>query len=163
MRQLVTIRTVSELIPIKGADRIELAKVDGWQCVVKKGDFEVGQMGFYFEIDSILPADDERFAFLEPRKFRIKSMKLRGALSQGLLMPMSILTDEEAEDLAMLAPIGSTTSTTDLAAFFRVQKYEPPMPIQGEQKGTFPTHLVPKTVRRDASRSLSHVSFASRA
>ena len=143
MRQLVTIRTVSELIPIEGADRIELAKVDGWQCVVKKGDFQVGDQGFYFEIDSILPADDERFAFLEQRKFRIKSMKLRGALSQGLLMPMSILTDDEREQLSQEWELSATDN--DLTAFFRVQKYEPPLPIAGEQKGTFPTHLVPKT------------------
>ena len=137
-RQLVTIRTVNELIPIEGADRIELARVDGWQCVVKKGDFSVGDMGMYFEIDSLLPADDARWAFLEPRKFRIKSMKLRGALSQGLLMPMNTLTPQEKMR-------NLTEFDTGLADILGVQKFEPPVPIGGEQKGTFPTHLVPKT------------------
>lgn len=137
-RQLVTIRIVSEIIPIDGADKIELAKVDGWQCVVKKGDFQVGDHGVYFEIDSVLPEDDARFEFLRARKFRIKSMKLRGALSQGLLMPMSTLTAQE--NIARL-----TDFNTDLATILRVQKYEPPVPIAGQQKGNFPTHLVPKT------------------
>jgi RNA ligase (TIGR02306 family) len=140
MRQLVTLRTVKELVEIEGADRIELAKIDGWQCVVKKGDFQVNDNGLFFEIDSLLPDDDPRFSFLEARKFRVRTMKLRGVLSQGLLMPMSILTDDEAEELAMTGG-----RETDLTAFFRVQKYEPPLPTSGKQKGTFPTHLVPKT------------------
>ena len=138
MRQLVTIRLVRELIPIDGADRIELAKIDGWQCVVKKGDFKVGDPGLYFEIDSLLPSDDERFAFLEQRKFRIKSMKLKGVLSQGLLMPCDIITREEAVQIGR-------ANKDDLSDIFRVQKYEPPVPIAGQQKGNFPIHLVPKT------------------
>lgn len=142
MRQLVKVRTVKELIPIEGADKIELAKVDGWQCVVKKGEFVAGDLGLYFEIDSVLPADDERFAFLEPRKFRIKSMKLRGALSQGLLLPMSSLTQEE---YARWQASAQTEDGESLTEILRVQKYEPPLPISGEQAGPFPTHLVPKT------------------
>jgi RNA ligase (TIGR02306 family) len=144
MRQLVTIRTVSELIPIEGADVIELAKVDGWQCVVKKGDFSVGDPGIFFEIDSMIPSSDERFAFLSKGKiqahYRIKSMKLRGALSQGLLMPMFTLTMDEIDRWNKSEESGET-----LTEILGVQKYEPPVPIQGVQKGNFPTHLVPKT------------------
>lgn len=146
MRQLVTIRTVKELIPIDGADKIELAKVDGWQCVVKKGDFQVDDKGIYFEIDSVLPADDERFAFLE--SLRIKSMKLRGALSQGLLMPLADFPEVVAYNLGasmVVETLGKDLAQQNLSDLLRVQKYEPPLPIQGEQKGTFPTHLVPKT------------------
>jgi len=140
MRQLVTERTVRELVPIEGADKIELAKVDGWQCVVKKGEFEVGEKAIYFEIDSMIPADDKRFSFLSKGKkvdrYRIKSMKLRGALSQGLLIPMSNLTNEERMRI-----FDGETPTEVL----RVEKYEPVIPMGGKQKGTFPTHLVPKT------------------
>lgn len=142
MRKLVTVRTVKELLPIEGADRIELAKIDGWQCVVKKGEFQVGDPGLYFEIDSVLPADDERFAFLEPRKFRIKSMRLRGTLSQGLMLPLSALTSEEYERWQKSAQTDEGETLTEI---LRVQKYEPPLPISGEQAGPFPTHLVPKT------------------
>lgn len=140
MRQLVTERVVRELLPIEGADVIELAKVDGWQCVVKKGAFEVGQKALYFEIDSMIPADDKRFAFLSRGKmverYRIKSMKLRGALSQGLLIPISDLTNEERMRI-----FDGETPTEVL----RVEKYEPVIPMGGVQKGTFPTYLVPKT------------------
>ncbi len=142
MRQLVTIRTISELIPIDGADFIELAKVDGWQCIVKKGDFKVGDKGLYFEIDSMIPADDKRFEFLGRGQvrthYRIKTMRMRKQLSQGLLMPTSILTFDEAEQL-MLSPL------QDIATLLRVEKYEPALSITGEQKGTFPTDLIPKT------------------
>lgn len=137
MRQLVSIRTIKEILPIEGADRIELAKVDGWQCVIQKSDgFAIGDPALYFEIDSVLPADDPRFAFLEPRKFRIKSMRLRGALSQGLLMPTSTLTTDEW---------GRFKGGETLQDVLGVQKYEVPVPISGEQAGAFPTHLVPKT------------------
>jgi RNA ligase (TIGR02306 family) len=146
MRQLVTIRTVSELIPIEGADVIELAKVDGWQCVVKKGDFKVGDQGVYFEIDSMIPSDDLRFKFLDKGKvqshYRIKSMRLRKALSQGLLMPRSIITYKDEARSRMQVNGEALETWTDI---FGVQKYEPPVPIAGVQKGTFPTHIVPKT------------------
>jgi hypothetical protein len=97
MRKLVTVRTVAELRPIEGADVIELAIIDGWQCVVKKEEFKVGDKGLFFEIDSFLPASDERYKFLEKNFVtwkgrygaRIRTMKLRGKLSQGLLLPLS--------------------------------------------------------------------------
>jgi len=140
MRQLVTQRVVRELTPIEGADKIELAKVDGWQCVVKKGQFQTGEKALYFEIDSMIPATDQRFAFLSRgkvvKRYRIKSVKLRGALSQGLLIPISDLTNEER-----LRIFDGETPTEVLS----VEKYEPVIPMGGTQKGTFPTHLVPKT------------------
>jgi RNA ligase (TIGR02306 family) len=92
MRKLVTIRTVTGISPIEGADAIELAHIDGWQCVAKKGEFKHGDLGVYFEIDSFLPIEDTRFAFLMARgtsRFeggvghKLKSIKLRGQLSQG--------------------------------------------------------------------------------
>lgn len=85
-RKLASIRRVSSLEPILGADRIELAHIDGWQCVVRKGEFKEGDLGIYFEIDSRLP--EEPWAeFLRPKGFKVKTMKLRGTLSQGLLLP----------------------------------------------------------------------------
>lgn len=137
-RKLVTLRHVDKILEITGADKIELAIVDGWQCVVKKGEFKEGDRGFFFEIDSLVPSDDPRFAFLEP-KFRVKTIRLRGQLSQGLMMPMSILTEDETERLA------ASPEMDDFTDFFNVQKYEVPSPMGGQQKGTFPTHLVPKT------------------
>jgi hypothetical protein len=85
VRALASIRTISEILPIDGADRIELAKVDGWQCVVKKGEFQPGDVGVYFEIDSKLP-EAEWSEFLRPRGFKVKTVRLRGVLSQGLFL-----------------------------------------------------------------------------
>lgn len=87
-RKLASLRKVHTIEPIEGADKIELAHIDGWQCVVKKGEFQVGDHGIYFEIDSRLP-EKEWSEFLRPRKFKVKTMKMRGVLSQGLFLPVS--------------------------------------------------------------------------
>lgn len=91
MRKLATIRTVSKLSPIPGADRIELAQVDGWECVVKKGELQEGGPCIYFEIDSVLPRDKEWSQFMKDRKYRVKTAKFLKQLSQGLALPVSIL------------------------------------------------------------------------
>jgi hypothetical protein len=95
-RKLATIRKVIKVIPIEGADNIELAQIDGWQCVIKRGEFKEGDLGVYFEIDSVLPKT-KTFEFLEPRKYRIRTIKLKGVYSQGLLMPLNILKNGKYE------------------------------------------------------------------
>lgn len=141
-RKLATIRPISQLRPIEGADLIELAIVDGWQCVVKKGEFAVGDRGVYFEIDSFLPSTDTRYAFLESKFIkwegkigaRIKTMKLKGQLSQGLLLPMSAYPElSEVDDY----------DVTDLLG---IEKWEKPLPacLGGTARGNFPS-FIPKT------------------
>lgn len=97
MRKLASVQRIWKIEPIEGADRIELANILGWQCVVNKGQFKPGDLGVYFEIDSFLPERPE-FEFLRKssfresdimgRGFRLNSMKFKGKLSQGLLMPL---------------------------------------------------------------------------
>lgn len=89
-RKLVHIEKIEELLPISGADRIELAKVLGWECVVKRGEFKVGDLCAYHEIDSICPAKPE-YEFLKDVKYRIKTRKFKKQISQGLALPLSIL------------------------------------------------------------------------
>lgn len=101
-RKLVTIQKIKEIMPIKNADRIEIAKIMGWQCVVKKGEFKKGDKFVYFEVDAYLPID-EKYEFLRKssyRKnpyigegFRIKTAKLRGELSQGLALPLKLFNE----------------------------------------------------------------------
>jgi RNA ligase (TIGR02306 family) len=94
MRKLASVRVINELNPIEGADNIELARVYGWNAIVQKGLYNVGDRVVFFEIDSILPIKPE-YEFLRSRcyisrpieGFRIKTMKLRGVLSQGLILP----------------------------------------------------------------------------
>lgn len=102
-RKLVTVRKINAINPIENADAIESAMVDGWQVVVKKGEFSVGDFCIFFEIDSFLPASDERFSFLARNgtktdengveRIRLRSVKLRQTLSQGLALPISLFTD----------------------------------------------------------------------
>ena len=97
MRSLVTIQKVRAIGLIPDSDFLELAHVMGWQCVVKKGEFKEGDLGVYYEVDSFLPVD-ERYEFLRSSSyrdnadngqgFRIRTMKMRGQLSQGLLLPI---------------------------------------------------------------------------
>ena len=90
-RKLASIQRISSLSPIDGADKIEKATVLGWELVVaKKDNFKVGDLVVYCEVDSILP-DKPEFEFLRERKFRIKTIKLRGQVSQGIAFPLSIL------------------------------------------------------------------------
>ena len=111
-RKLASVVEISEILPIEGADKLELAKMKGkgWQVVVQKGEFNVGDLCVYFEIDSFLNPEDERYAFLKDRCLRrfvsksgnvlreglkIKTIKLRGVLSQGLLMPIGKFVGKE--------------------------------------------------------------------
>lgn len=93
MRKLATIREIASLRPILGADKIEVAQVDGWECVVRKDEFREGERIVYIEVDSVVPERPE-FEFLRDRKFRVRTIKLRGQVSQGLVLPLSILKDE---------------------------------------------------------------------
>lgn len=124
MRKLVTIRNITNIFPIADADLIERAQIDGWNVVVKKGDFQTGDLCVYAEIDSVFPATDERFAFLEGK--RLKTKKMRGVVSQGIAFPISIL------DEASFA-IGD-----DVTGLLGVVKYETPAPKDVSVKGEFP-------------------------
>ena len=97
-RKLASIQRIYQIDPIDGADRIELAHVLGWQCVVNKGQFQPMDLGIYFEIDSFLPIRPE-FEFMRNSSykktdimgegFKLRTQKFRGQLSQGLLLPVS--------------------------------------------------------------------------
>lgn len=90
-RALAHIEEIASLSPIEGADRIEVAQVLGWKVVVKKGEFQVGDKVVYIEIDSKVPASNPYFAFLQDRKYKVKTIKLRGQISQGLVVPVDVL------------------------------------------------------------------------
>lgn len=139
MRKLVTVKEIKEIKPIDGADRIELAIIDGWQSIIKKGEFKVGEMVLYAEIDSFLPIKEE-YEFLrkssykkmgDKEGFRLRTMKLKGTLSQGLILPMSVL------------PKGEYKIGDDVTEILGVTKYEPPIPAQlsGTVKGRFPSFV----------------------
>lgn len=130
-RKLVSIQTIDELAPIEGADRIVRARVMGWDVVVKKDEFAVGDPCVFFEIDSVLPDGAPWAEFMRVRKFRVKTMRLRGVLSQGLALPVTILG-------GAVPPVG-----TDVREALGVKKFEAELPGAGVA-GPFPPR-VPKT------------------
>lgn len=124
MRNLASIQQITNLQPIEGADRIEYASVLGWKVVVvKKDDFKVGDLCVYFEVDSMLPENNPAFDFLKNSKGtikRLRTMKMRGVLSQGMIMPLGILS-ECSSDVDYLEGL-------DVTELLKVKKYEPPEP-----------------------------------
>lgn len=106
VRELAYLVRVEAITPMN-ADRLECAHIGGWHCVVGKGEFKVGDPAVYFEIDSQLP-DMEPFSsmeFLKSKNFKIKSQKIRGEISQGLLMPLSAWVDENGGKPTWLASL----------------------------------------------------------
>ena len=123
MRKLASVQRVWNIEPIEGADRIELAHVLGWQCVVGKGQFKPMDLGVYFEIDSFLPICP-KFEFLRSSSYRktdimgegfkLRTQQFRGQLSQGLLMPLGAFP-EIPEDVEL---------GTDVSELLGVKKWE---------------------------------------
>lgn len=105
-RKLASIQYVHNITPIEGAEKIECVHVLGWQCVANKGQFRIGDKCIYMEVDSFLPVC-ERFEFLRASSFkeneimgagfRLKTMKFRGQISQGLVQPLEILPEGKYE------------------------------------------------------------------
>jgi RNA ligase (TIGR02306 family) len=145
-RKLATIRTITNIQPIDGADMIELASVGGWNVVVAKDvGHKVGNKVVYCEIDSFLPIREE-FEFLrkssykkmgEQEGFRLKTIKLRGQVSQGLILPISVLNPPDTN--IYVEPFEGL----DVTEMLGIVKYEPPIPAElaGKVKGQFPSFL----------------------
>jgi RNA ligase (TIGR02306 family) len=160
MRKLASIRRIDELKPIDGADAIECAVIGGWSVVVKKGEFTVGELAIYFEIDSWIPVELAPFLSKgkEPRVFegvageRLKTIKLRGQLSQGLLLPYGILPFDSH---------GVLGEGDDVTELLNIKKWEKPMNAQlaGLCKGNFPT-LIPKTDQERAQNLVKEIVAA---
>ncbi len=121
MRQLASIKRVGDIFPIEGRDRIVLAMIDGWSVIVKKDEFQTGDLCVYCEIDSVLP-EREEFEFLRSKNFRIKTMKMAGVVSQGICFPLSILPD------------GNYELGQDVTDILGVTQYEPTMDKEPELK-----------------------------
>ena len=148
-RKLASVRVISNIQPIPNADKIELVTVDGWNVVVAKDvGHKVGDLVIYCEIDSFLPIREE-FEFLRKSSykkmgdvegFRLRTVKLRGQVSQGLILPISVLNPPDTN--IYVTPFEGL----DVTEMLDIVKYEPPIPAElaGKVKGTFPS-FIPKT------------------
>lgn len=138
MKSYCYISRVAEILPIEGADKIELAKIKGWQSVVPKGQYKAGELVVFAEIDSLLPrAEWNEFLFRDDKdSYRVRNAKLRGVASQGVVFPVNIL--------GRFWSIGEGDCVMETLG---VEKYEKPLPacLAGKVKGDFPTHFLKKT------------------
>lgn len=143
-RKLASIRIIRNIEAIPGADAIEVANIDGWQCVVKKGVFKEGQQAIYFEIDSLLPITPA-FSFLAGRGtktnadgtvgYLLRTIRLRGTISQGLLLPLS--TFPEIDQCSNLC------EGDDVTRLLSICKYDPLLSasLDGQARRLFPEFL----------------------
>jgi len=155
-RKLASVVKIVDIQPIPGADAIVVATVKGWKVVVKVNEYKVGDLAVYYEIDSFLPIRPQ-FEFLRKSSFkrmgstegfRLKTIRLRGQISQGLLTPIP-------------EGISNPKEGDDLTEALGIVKYEPPIPAQlaGKIKGTFPS-FIPKTEEIRIQNFESEVGFS---
>ena len=146
-RKLASIKIVNNVIEHKNANSLELSIIEGWQVVTRVGEVKKGDKVIYCEIDSLLPnapwlPEAIKGKIGNDTQFRLRTMKLRGEISQGLIVPISEtirhMTEYEVD--------------TDVTAELRIQKYEAPTfsGSYANNKGkttisTFPKHLLNKT------------------
>ena len=146
-RKLATIRQISEVRRIPDADKICAYVVDGWTVVDSIGKYSVNDLVVYCEIDSWIPSTVAPF-LTKPDKFpkeyngvegeRLRTVKLRGQISQGLLLPIDCTTISDGEGTVI-----SVSEGDDVTEFLGIQKWERPLPtqLQGQAKGNFPSFI----------------------
>lgn len=161
-RKLASIQYIKELEPISNADNIEKATVLGWETVVPKGQFKINDLVVFFEIDSLIPKTEwSSFLFKgsneKKDKVRLKTVKLRGQVSQGLALSLSAISKElhdyipVNEEYSFYSDMAGevemegeeTLIGCDISKYLQIEKYEPPISVQlrGIIKGFFPSFL----------------------
>jgi RNA ligase (TIGR02306 family) len=146
VRKLASVVKIDDVVPIAGADAIECAQIGGWTVVVKRGEYQVGDLAVYFEIDSFLPEGNPAWQFLVDKAAKrfvdskghvLRSIKLRGQVSQGLLLGLSVL--HSAGVRAECIRLGD-----DVSDVLGISKYEPPVPaeLSGIARGLFPSQVI---------------------
>lgn len=176
MRKLVTFRVIDEIKPHDNADKLELALIGGWQCIVKKDDFKAGELVIFFEIDSLLPIKPE-FEFLrqysyiqkewlksesnpEGERFRLKTVRLRQEISQGLIIPIP-QDDEVLQNMIKqeVSDIEYDIFDLDLSEHFGVIKYDPPEKILSARMGGRPRGDFPAWIRKTDQERIQNIDF----
>lgn len=155
MRKLASIQIIKEISSIPEANLIELVRFEdiSWQCISKKGEFSPGDKCLYFEIDSLLPEED-RYEFLRKSswkenlgKFRLKTVKMRGVLSQGLALPLSKFPELN----------NTVEKGTDVTEILHIEKYELPEP--GISLGGNPNRFIWPITKTDEERIQSNIDY----
>jgi RNA ligase (TIGR02306 family) len=174
---MASIRRIDDIRPIENADAIECAVVGGWTVVIKKGDFAVGDLAVYCEIDSWIPTELAPFLSKgkEPREYegvrgeRLRTVKLRGQLSQGLLLPLKQSQYDKNTALIDWFTVShegndgcpAVNDGDDVSELLNIRKWEMQVPAQlaGQVKGNFPS-LIPKTDQERVQNLVKEIAAA---
>jgi RNA ligase (TIGR02306 family) len=129
----VEVVKIDEIVPHTNADRLELAKISGWQVVTGKGTFQVGDLVLYVPVDSILPNTLEMRLFppgskITLKKGRVRSIKIRGQMSQGMIVSLHDVEEEFCDTWDGKSTLPKYEVGLDLAERLHITKYEPPEP-----------------------------------
>jgi RNA ligase (TIGR02306 family) len=164
MRKLARVVTIDGVTPIAGADAIECAQIGGWTVVIKKGEYQVGDLAVYFEIDSFLPEGNPAWQFLVDKASKrfinanghvLRSIKLRGEVSQGLLLGLGVLHSAglSAENIC---------PGDDVSDVLGVLKYEAPVPaeLSGSARGLFPAQVAKTDQERIQNLAVELVAWS---
>ena len=172
MRKLASIQKIIDVQAIPSADNIEVITVLGWHCVAKKGEFKIGDLCIYHEVDCLLPVTKD-YEFLakqgtkksyvdgiEYTGYRLKTIRLKGQVSQGLALPLSILNRKKFPTDTRENPTYDFKEGDEVTTLLGIVKYEPILPamIGGDIKGVFPANI-PKT---DETRLQSYPTLLQR-
>jgi RNA ligase (TIGR02306 family) len=157
-RMMAWVAKIDNVVKHPDADSLDICTVGGWQCVTKLGEFKPGDLAVYISIDSWVPTNLAPFLSKgkEPKEYngvrgeRLRTVKLRGQLSQGLLLPVDevngtkFITGYFLED--GMGSMVAVKEGDDVTEALGIQKWETPIPAQlaGQVRGNFPT-VVPKT------------------
>lgn len=163
MRNLASIQRILDVAPVAGADNLEVVTINGWKCVVnKESNFKKGDLVVYFEIDSILPKDKKWAEFMEPRKYRVRTIKLRDQISQGLVMsikevglnPKKVKEGQDVTDRLGVTKYDPEAALEDISSkkkpwyrkiFLMRYSWYRKLVLPKKENSSFPTHLLSKT------------------
>ena len=150
MRKLCSIEEVLDIKKAENSDNLELAIIKGWQVVVKKDEFKIGEKIIYFEIDALIPRTKiTEFLFKDKKEdvqeARLKTIKLRGNLSQGLILSLNQIGEYYKEISGEVFDFNALEIGTDLTEQLKIRKYEPPVPEEAGAKSSSKVWEIPKT------------------
>jgi hypothetical protein len=138
--KLASIERIVNIESIDGSDNLEKATVLGWQCVVRKGEFkmlgDIGEFCVYIQVDSIVPNTNPIFAFMANRKYRVRTIKLRGCISQGLCLPVDYFKEELKDYYVDGIGWDLLTEGQDITTLLGITRYLSPSERNADYIGT---------------------------
>lgn len=158
-RMMAWVATIDQVQNHPNADRLDLCRVGGWQVVTLRDEYKEGDRVIYISIDSWVPTEIAPFLSKgqEPRVYegvkgeRLRTIKLRQEISQGLILPFSILGSD------VDFPLEDGADVTD---HLGIIKWEPPISAQlaGQVEGNFPS-FIRKTDQERVQNCYSEMAF----